>query len=41
MMKRRTDSVLIYSEYGKNREGNGRELAIGTAYPAEDESIFP
>ena len=68
MMKRRTDSVLIYSEYGKNRErkkrliemllvltsgggiattvlgmeeGNGRELAIGTAYPVEDESIFP
>lgn len=22
-------------------EGNGRELAIGTAYPVEDESIFP
>ena len=28
MMKRRTDSVLIYSEYGKNRERNGRELAM-------------
>lgn len=39
MMKRRTDSVLIYSEYGNNRERNGRELAIGTAFPVTDEEL--
>lgn len=39
MMRRRTDSVLIYSEYGKNRERNGREPAIGTAFPVTDEEL--
>ena len=28
MMKRRTDSVLIYSEYGKNRERKKRLIEI-------------